>query len=145
MDPVLSSPSPVYRPATTITWTRNSVTVTEGTETVLENPVIAQYIHTLTVKDVAIDSMTRAVEEICQCGFSQEAFQDIDATAGFQCFAESPTTVTFHAVIMDIGGVVGGVFILLLALVALVIFVKNCQKKSTYKLNMHKEDIDIYE
>ena len=36
-------------PATTVTWTRDSVTVTEGTETVLDDPVNAQYTHTLTV------------------------------------------------------------------------------------------------
>ena len=35
-------------PATTVTWTRGSVTVTEGTETVLDDPVTAQYTHTLT-------------------------------------------------------------------------------------------------
>ena len=33
-------------PATTVTWTRDSVTVTEGTETVLDDPVTAQYTHT---------------------------------------------------------------------------------------------------
>ena len=36
-------------PATTVTWTRDSVTVTEGTETVLDDPETAQYNHTLTV------------------------------------------------------------------------------------------------
>ena len=36
-------------PATTVTWTRDSVTVTEGTETVLDDPVTAQYTHTLTI------------------------------------------------------------------------------------------------
>ena len=36
-------------PATTVTWTRDSVTVTDGTETVLDDPVTAQYTHTLTV------------------------------------------------------------------------------------------------
>ena len=36
-------------PATTVTWTRDTVTVTEGTETVLDDPVTAQYTHTLTV------------------------------------------------------------------------------------------------
>ena len=36
-------------PATTVTWTRDSITVTEGTETVLNDPVTAQYTHTLTV------------------------------------------------------------------------------------------------
>ena len=36
-------------PATTVTWTRDSTTVTEGTETVLNNATTAQYTHTLTV------------------------------------------------------------------------------------------------
>ena len=36
-------------PATTVTWTRDSITVDEGTETVLNNAVTAQYTHTLTV------------------------------------------------------------------------------------------------
>ena len=36
-------------PATTVTWTRDSTTVTEGTETVLNDPVTAYYTHTLIV------------------------------------------------------------------------------------------------
>ena len=36
-------------PATTVTWTRDTITVTEGTETVLDDPETAQYTHTLTV------------------------------------------------------------------------------------------------
>ena len=36
-------------PATTVSWTRDSTTVTEGNETVLNDPVTAQYTHTLTV------------------------------------------------------------------------------------------------
>ena len=36
-------------PATIVTWTRDSVTVTEGNETVLNDPVSAQYTHTLNV------------------------------------------------------------------------------------------------
>ena len=36
-------------PATTVIWTRDSTTVTEGTATVLSDPVTAQYTHTLTV------------------------------------------------------------------------------------------------
>ena len=36
-------------PATTVTWTRDSDIVTEGTDTVLDDPVTAQYTHTLTV------------------------------------------------------------------------------------------------
>ncbi|CAI8044771.1 Neogenin [Geodia barretti] len=37
-------------PATTVTWTRDSTTVTQGTQTVLNDPVTAQYTHTLTVR-----------------------------------------------------------------------------------------------
>ena len=36
-------------PATTVIWTRDSTTVTEGSETVLDDPETAQYTHTLTV------------------------------------------------------------------------------------------------
>ena len=36
-------------PATTVTWTRDSVTITEGNETVLDNRKTSQYTHTLTV------------------------------------------------------------------------------------------------
>ena len=36
-------------PATTVTWTRDSVTVIEGTKTVLDNRTTSQYTHTLTV------------------------------------------------------------------------------------------------
>ena len=32
-------------PATTVTWTRDSVTVTEGNKTVLDNRVTSQYTH----------------------------------------------------------------------------------------------------
>ena len=35
-------------PATTVTWTRDSVTITAGTETTLDNSITAQYTHTLT-------------------------------------------------------------------------------------------------
>ena len=42
-------------PATTVTWTRDSTTViTEGTETVLDDPVTAQYTHTLTLTRLPI-------------------------------------------------------------------------------------------
>ena len=36
-------------PATTVTWTRDSITVTEGTETALDDHTTSQYTHTLTV------------------------------------------------------------------------------------------------
>ena len=36
-------------PATTVTWTRDSTIVTGGTKTVLNDPVSAQYTHTLSV------------------------------------------------------------------------------------------------
>ena len=36
-------------PATTVIWTRDTTTVTEGNETVLLNPITAEYVHTLKV------------------------------------------------------------------------------------------------
>ena len=45
-------------PATSITWTRDSVTVTEETETVLNDPVTAQYTHTLSVSTVGVYTCT---------------------------------------------------------------------------------------
>ena len=36
-------------PATTVTWTRDSTPVAEGNETVLVNPITAEYLHTLNV------------------------------------------------------------------------------------------------
>ena len=47
-------------PATTVTWTRDSVTVTEGTETVLDDPVTAQYTHTLTGSTAGVYTCTVA-------------------------------------------------------------------------------------
>ena len=38
-------------PTTTVTWTRDSDTVTEGTKTALDDPVTAQYTHILTVTE----------------------------------------------------------------------------------------------
>ena len=38
-------------PATTVTWTRDSTALTQRTETVLNDPVTAQYTHTLTVTE----------------------------------------------------------------------------------------------
>ena len=36
-------------PATTVTWIRDSTTITEGTKTMLDDPVTAHYTHTLNV------------------------------------------------------------------------------------------------
>ena len=47
-------------PATTVTWTRDSVTVTEGTETVLDDPATAQYTHTLTGSTAGVYTCTVA-------------------------------------------------------------------------------------
>ena len=48
-------------PATTVTWTRDSTTVTEGNETVLNDPETAQYTHTLTVIGIAVGTYTCTV------------------------------------------------------------------------------------
>ena len=47
-------------PATTVTWTRDSETVTEGTETVLDDPVTAHYTHTLTGSTAGVHTCTVA-------------------------------------------------------------------------------------
>ncbi|CAI8032662.1 hypothetical protein GBAR_LOCUS18443 [Geodia barretti] len=47
-------------PATTVTWTRDSTTVTQGTQTVLNDPVTAQYTHTLTVTTAGVYTCTVA-------------------------------------------------------------------------------------
>ena len=57
MDSDLNGASPQFTltcistggPATTVTWTRDSNAVSEGTETVLDDPMTAQYTHTLTM------------------------------------------------------------------------------------------------
>ena len=48
-------------PATNVSWTRDSTTViTEGTETVLNDPVTARYTHTLTVTATGVYTCTVA-------------------------------------------------------------------------------------
>ena len=47
-------------PATTVTWTKNSTTVTEGTETVLNDPETAQYTHTLNITTEGVYTCTVA-------------------------------------------------------------------------------------
>ena len=68
VDSDLNGPSPQFTltcistggPATTVTWTRGSDTVTEGTETVLDDPVTAQYTHTLTGSTAGVYTCTVA-------------------------------------------------------------------------------------
>ena len=48
-------------PATTVTWTRDNVTITEGTVTVLNDPETAQYTHTLTVTEILVGLYTCTV------------------------------------------------------------------------------------
>ena len=47
-------------PATNVTWTRDSTTVTERTETVLNDPLTAQYTHTLNVTTAGVYTCTVA-------------------------------------------------------------------------------------
>ena len=48
-------------PATTVTWTRDSVDALGDTETVLNDPVTAQYTHTLTVTEILVGLYTCTV------------------------------------------------------------------------------------
>ena len=61
-------------PATTVTWTRDSNTVTEGTETVLDDPATAQYTHTLTVTTRGEYTCTASSSDPMECAsrFCQE-------------------------------------------------------------------------
>ena len=58
-------------PATTVTWTRDSNTVTEGTETVLDDRVTAQYTHTLTVTGRLGGLYT------CICTVANDKYEDL--------------------------------------------------------------------
>ena len=63
-------------PATTITWTRDSNIVTEGTETVLENNATANYHHNLTV--------TGRLEGLYMCIVSNDKYSDDSAQLNVQ-------------------------------------------------------------
>ena len=85
----LNGPSPQFTltcistggPATTVTWTRDSTTVTEGTETVLDDPVTAQYTHTLTVTGRVLGIYTCTVTNNKPSSASPSlALQGIDST-----------------------------------------------------------------
>ena len=53
-------------------------------------------------KEDLLNSVTSAVDDLCQCGFSGKTFHDTTAT--FQCFDNSPTAVTFRG---EIGSTMG--------------------------------------
>ena len=95
-------------PATTVTWTRDSITVTEGTETVLDDTVTAQYTHTLTVTtggeytcnvfnnkpsndsaSITLAGITVCTKPINLCTFSPEPSPPSDVTA----IQDGPTSI----------------------------------------------------
>ena len=55
-------------------------------------------------KEDLLNSVTSAVDNLCQCEFSGKTFHDVDTTAAFQCFDNSPTAVTFRG---EIGSTMG--------------------------------------
>ena len=71
-------------PATTVTWTRGSTTVTAGTETVLDDPVTAQYNHTLTV--------TTAGEYTCTVSNNKPSSASANIILGSMSFAHPQIT-----------------------------------------------------
>ena len=71
-------------PATTVTWTRDSITVTAGTETVLDDPVTAQYNHTLTV--------TTAGEYTCTVSNNKPSSASASIILGSMSFAHPQIT-----------------------------------------------------
>ena len=64
--------------------------------TFINDFVSMQEIGSAIKKEEFLSSVTRAMDEICQCGFSRETFHNVDITGAFQCFEISPTTVTFR-------------------------------------------------
>ena len=56
-------------PATTVTWSRDSETLSEGAETVLNDATTAQYTHTLTV--------TGNLEGLYACSVANETSNDL--------------------------------------------------------------------
>ena len=85
VDSDLNGPSPQFTltcistggPATTVTWTKDSTTVTEGNETVLNDPVTAQYTHTLTV--------TRRQEGLYNCTVKNNKPSSASVALNVQC------------------------------------------------------------
>ena len=57
-------------PATTVTWTRDFVTVTETQRSHVENPVNAQYTHTLTIPYNHTLIETQTLEGLYKCSVS---------------------------------------------------------------------------
>ena len=92
---VESGPSPQFTltcistggPATTVTWTRDSVTVTEGTETVLDDPVTAQYTHTLTGSTAGVYTCTVSNNKPSNlsASYSVEGTECMDVIVFFVC------------------------------------------------------------
>ena len=67
-------------PATTVTWTRGNSTITEGTETLLNDPQTAQYTHTLNVTNAGVYTCTAAMINypLIQSAFQLEVGRTID-------------------------------------------------------------------
>ena len=75
-------------PATTVTWTRYSATVTEGTETVLDDPVTAQYTHTLTVTATVTVTVTWRAEGRYACTVANDVSEtstELDVKGKTEC------------------------------------------------------------
>ena len=80
-------------PATTVTWTRDSTTVTEGTGTVLNDPVTAQYIHNVTV--------TGRLPGLYMCNVSNNKPSSDSATLtveGKEYFKKNSVGIFYHIV-----------------------------------------------
>ena len=67
-------------PASTVTWTRGNSTITEGTETLLNDPEAAQYTHTLNVTNAGVYTCTAAMinHPLIQPAFQLEVGRTID-------------------------------------------------------------------
>ncbi|CAI8047501.1 hypothetical protein GBAR_LOCUS26251, partial [Geodia barretti] len=94
-------------PATTVTWTRDSTTVTQGTQTVLNDPVTAQYTHTLTV--TALGAYTCTVSNNKPSTASASITLDPSPPTGVSAAQEGPTSieVTWNPPVSPLNGITG--------------------------------------
>ncbi|CAI8037267.1 Kalirin, partial [Geodia barretti] len=80
-------------PATTVTWTRDSTTVTQGTQTVLNDPVNATYTHTLTVT-TAGDYMCSVANNKPSSGSASITLEGPSPPSGVTAVQDGPTSIT---------------------------------------------------
>ncbi|CAI8015228.1 hypothetical protein GBAR_LOCUS9459, partial [Geodia barretti] len=96
-------------PATTVTWTRDSTTVTQGTQTVLNDPVTAQYTHTLTVTDLGAYTCTVSNSRPSSASANITLVSDPSPPTSVTAVQRGPTSieVTWNRPVSPLNGITG--------------------------------------